>query len=235
MQKSKIKIVLSLVVSCWLLVVSYWLLVVSLTNAQTTPEFLVSWRAINYVPADYQGKIMPSQGSAVEIGFDIIEKNKIVDVSKNTIQWHLDGELIESRIGLKTIGFISNNNAESHTVKITALDYRGNNLSSITSIPIIKSEVVISAAAPYRQISTGKTYFEARPFFFNIKDINNLNLNWFYNEKKVEAVPENPEFLVLNLESEGTPREIDINISVTAQNIFNQLEIASKRIILKVK
>lgn len=81
-----------------------------LAFGQTAPEFLVSWRASNYVPADYQGKILPSKNSAVEIGFDVIDKNKIADLSRHNINWFLGDNLIRSGVGLKKIAVSLNNN-----------------------------------------------------------------------------------------------------------------------------
>ena len=54
-------------------------LISPIVYAQASPEFLISWRAVNYVPADYQGKILPSKSSPIEAGFDLVDKNKIVD------------------------------------------------------------------------------------------------------------------------------------------------------------
>src|SRR3989338_4500294 len=95
-----------------ILVVGYWLLVVGQAKAQTPPEFLVSWRALNYVPADYQGKIFPTKSTRVEAAFDLIDKNKVADLSRNEIAWYLNNNFLRSGVGLKTIAFDVPNNLD---------------------------------------------------------------------------------------------------------------------------
>ncbi len=224
--KFNLKLIISLIVSCLLLVVGQ-------VNAQTAPEILVSWKAVNYVPADYQGKILPSNSSRMEAGFDLIDKNKIADLSKSNISWFLGGNLLNSGIGLKNITF---NIASSlnQTMRITVSGYKENDLDYIFPIPVTNPEVVIDTKTSVKTLKNQnylplKSYiFEARPFFFNVSNLKELGLKWRLNNRLVEGQAENPEFLKLNLESEGTPKETGLNLSIGASNLFNKLELASK-------
>src|SRR3989344_898006 len=216
-----------------ILVVSYWLLVISRVNAQTTPEILVSWRAINYVPADYQGKILPSNSSRMEAGFDLIDKNKISNLSQSNISWFLGGNLLNSKIGLKNINFDIANSL-NQTMRITISGYKENDLDYIFPIPVTNPEIVIDAKTSIKTLKNQKylplkSYtFEARPFFFNVSNLKELGLRWRLNDRLIEGQAENSEFLKLNLESEGTPKETEISLSIGANNLFNKLELASK-------
>ena len=224
--KFNLKLIISLIVSCLLLVVGQ-------VNAQTAPEILVSWKAVNYVPADYQGKILPSNSSRMEAGFDLIDKNKIADLSKSNISWFLGGNLLNSGIGLKNITF---NIASSlnQTMRITVSGYKENDLDYIFQIRVTNPEVVIDTKTSVKTLKNQnylplKSYiFEARPFFFNVSNLKELGLKWRLNNRLVEGQAENPEFLKLNLESEGTPKETGLNLSIGASNLFNKLELASK-------
>jgi len=215
------------------LVFSFWLLVVSQTHAQTAPEILASWRAINYVPADYQGKILPSNTSRIEAGFDLIDKNKMADLSKNNISWFLGGNLLNSGIGLKNINFNIASNL-NQVVRITISGYKENDLDYIFPIPVANPEIIIDTKTSIKTLKNQnylplKSYiFEARPFFFNVSNLKELGLKWRLNNRLVEGQAENPEFLKLNLESEGTPKETGLNLSIGASNLFNKLELASK-------
>ena len=222
------------------LVFSFWLLVVSQTHAQTAPEILASWRAINYVPADYQGKILPSNTSRIEAGFDLIDKNKMADLSKNNISWFLGGNLLNSGIGLKNINFNIASNL-NQVVRITISGYKENDLDYIFPIPVANPEIIIDTKTSIKTLKNQKylplkSYiFEARPFFFNVSNLKELSLKWRLNDRLVEGQAENPEFIKLNLESEGTPKKTELNLSISASSLFNKLELASKVLNLIVK
>ena len=209
--------------------------------AQASPEFLISWRAVNYVPADYQGKILPSKSSPIEAGFDLVDKNKIVDLSKYDISWYLNGNFLQSGLGLKKINFAMASNLDQ-TMRITVFNYKNNDLDQIFLIPAAKPEIIISTKTPndrttrnQMRISLQNYTFEARPFFFNVGNLNDLRFQWKVNDKMVEGAPANPEFLGLNLASEGTPRETELKLTLNASNIANPLELAGKLINFIVK
>ena len=79
-----------------ILLFTFYFLLSAVIFAQAAPEFLVSWRAVGYVPPDYQGKILPNKNSRVEMGFDLIAQNKIADLSRYNISWFLDFEVNNS-------------------------------------------------------------------------------------------------------------------------------------------
>src|SRR3989338_2362373 len=72
---------------------------------QNSGRFLVSWRAKNYAPPQFLGKTFPNNGVAVEIGFDFIDRNRIVDLSNTEIRWTLDNAPAAAGLGLKTFSF----------------------------------------------------------------------------------------------------------------------------------
>ena len=208
--------------------------------AQSAPEFMISWRAINYVPADYQGKILPSKSSRVEISFDLVDKNKIADLSGKNISWYLDGDLLKSGLGAKTVQFASPNNLNK-TIRIAVSGYTANDLEESFLIPSAEPEVVIDAKTPatfarnQNLLPVKNHTFEARPFFFNVNNLNGLKFDWRINNKSAEGLPgqenpENPEFLALNLQSSGAPRETELGVAVGVSNLGNQLELGSKSI-----
>ncbi|MBI3046210.1 MAG: hypothetical protein HYY86_01525 [Candidatus Harrisonbacteria bacterium] len=210
-------------------------------QAQTSPEFLVSWRALNYVPADYQGKIFPTKSTRVEAAFDLIDKNKAADLSRNEIAWYLNNNFLRSGVGLKSIAFDVPNNLDQN-VRVAVSGYKENTLEKIFLLPAKNPEAVISAKTPAGKIlrnrprlSPGNYLLEARPFFFNISGLADLKFGWLINGKPVPGTPDNPEFLSLNLQSEGPVQETELGVSLGVSNLFNQLEIASRLINFVVK
>lgn len=223
-----------------ILVFSFLFLVISQINAQSAPEFLVSWRASSYIPADYRGKALPSSGSRVEIGFDLIDKNKIVDLSRYNISWFLGQNFLRSGAGLKKLTVnLTDNRAQ--TVRITIGNYNNVDLDHVFLLPVAEPEAVISVKTPYETarnqtfLSLKNHLLEARPFFFNITAPSQLQFKWRVNGNLVSGAAENPNFLNLNLASEGAPQLTEVNVSLGVSNLLNDLELAGKSLNFIIK
>ena len=224
-----------------ILIFSFLFLVINQSNAKTEPEFLISWRALNYVPADYQGKIFPTKATQIEVAFDLIDKNKLVDLSKNKIAWYLNNNFLQSGVGLKTIAFKVPVNL-NQTVRVAISGYKEDTLEKIFLLPVKNPEATLSIKTPAGKILRNRPHlsptnylFEARPFFFNVSELKNLKFNWRINDKYLTNESTNPEFFNLNLQSDGPTQETELGISVGINNLLNQLEIASKLINFIVK
>lgn len=201
--------------------------------AQTAPEFLVSWRASSYVPADYQGKVLPSSGSRVDIGFDLVDKNKTVDLSRRNITWFLGQNFLRSGVGLKKLSVDLTDN-RTQTVRITVGDYNNEDLDHVFLLPVAEPEAIISVKTPY-ETARNQTFLplknhllEARPFFFNVSSLGGLQFKWRINGNLVSGEAESPNFLNLDLASEGAPQLTEVNVSLGVSNLLNDLELAGK-------
>jgi hypothetical protein len=203
-----------------------------LANAQAAPEFLISWRAFNYVPADYQGKIFPVNGTLIKVSFDLIDNGKIADLSKHSISWFLNGDLFQSGKGSKTIIF--NSKDGNQQIRINVADYRGTDVEKIIFIPVVRPEAIIDARFSSSEITIGRYRLEAKPYFFNIFDLSGLTFNWFLNGELLTGSVARPQFLELNLESAGAPQKTNLLVSVNVINKNERLESASKILNLTV-
>ncbi|MBU6141790.1 hypothetical protein KGO95_01555 [Patescibacteria group bacterium] len=227
--------------SAILLPTAYCLLALT-ANAQTAPEFMVSWKALDYVPADYIGKTLPTQTTQVEAAFDVIDQGKIVDVSKNMINWYDNNALIAAGIGLKTFK-LTPSSTQSDTIRIAVSNYNANgDISTSFLVPIVKPEVAVSVPTPTANLYRNRTalapqpyLLEARPFFFNATSLSGLTFSWQVNNTSPTGNPGNPNFLTLDLSSQGTPQETDITLSAGVTNTGNQLELGSRMLNLIVQ
>lgn len=208
------------------------LLISGVVYAESAPEFLVSWRAKTFVPPDYQGKIFPIKNSEVEMAFDVLDGNKLANLNANKINWYLDGNLIKSGIGLKSIKFtVTQENNNDQLVRIAVYNYKNKDLETYVSLPVVSPEAVIDYHSPFaNEIKTGQYDFRALPYFFNVSDFNNLIFKWSVNGQKPENASDKTNTIILNLSSEGLPAAASINLSVIIQNIKNELERATKAI-----
>lgn len=213
-----------------LAIIGCWLLIFSQTNAQTAPEFLVSWRTVNYVPPGFQGKILPSRSSLIEIGFDLVDNNKIVNFSNHQIKWFLNNKLLQSGVGLKTVRF--NSQRADNLIRIRVEDYRGRSVSKILTILTARPEVLINSRIPDKNINLGNYTLEVLPYFFNVSDLAELSFRWSVNNRLIRGA--NSSLFNLNLESEGSPITTDLTVSATISNNLNPLEVGRKIIKLTV-
>lgn len=213
--------------------------VFNLVDAQSSPQFLVSWQAESYAPSWYQGKILAINGTPIEISFELIDNGKIADLSKTKVRWYVNDKLVKNEndgLGIKSLKITVPDYAGQETeIRIAVVDYKGGEtLDKVITIPVVNPEAVINAPYPDRKISTGPSIFQAIPFFFNTKNLTNLLIEWSANEQKTEGLTGNPYLLNLNIGPE-TPKDTEIKISVLVKSLLNQLEFANKSIQLQIK
>ena len=204
-------------------------------------EFLVSWRAINFVPSDYKGRIIPSKNSIIEISFDLLDSNgKFVDVSKQQINWNIDRNSFKSGAGLKSIvttfDKVSTKLIEIELPNYNDKTYTGAYLNKFVNIPAVSPEVIINAPYPNKTIGIKQNAFQAIPYFFGISSLSQLNFAWEVDGRKMDNDPGYPSIFAIDLTSQGSPESgATTMIKVLVKNITDQLEFASKSINLDIK
>ncbi len=209
------------------------------SSAQTSIQFLTSWQAQNYAPSWYQGKIFAIRGTLVEISFELIDKGKIVNLSKTIVRWYVNDKLVaneDNGLGLKTLKFTAPDYAgRESNVKIAIVNYLGGDiLYKNIAIPIVTPEIAIDAPYADGKIGFGQSVLTAMPFFFNVKSLDNLSIDWSTPEQNTGGQSGNSWSLNLNIEP-TTPSGSVINLSVMVKNVLNNLESAVKNIQLQIK
>ncbi len=208
--------------------------VVSPSSAQTTNgQVIITWEANNYIPAGFTGKPLPAPHTEIVVSAELIQNNKLMDVSGAEIRWFVDDEFLKSGTGLKTISFYAGQEDDGYaSVRATIVTKDGSFQNSL-QIPIVSPEVVLSyksptgAVAPDSQITV-----EAIPFSFSIRSLSDLSFFWSVNEGRVDT---KGNVLTLNV---GTPKTISQNtvqISAATQNNLNPLEIAKSLLFIPLQ
>ncbi|MBI5079201.1 hypothetical protein HZB06_00795 [Candidatus Wolfebacteria bacterium] len=215
-------------------------------NAQTAPQFFVSWQADSYSPSWYQGKIFPTQGNRIKAGFELTENGKIIDLSKNRVRWYVNDELVKNEdngLGIKSFSFVVSDYAgEDIEVKIAVLPCdracagynKGEILYKIIKIPVVSPEAVMDAPYKERQISTGENKFFAYPFFFSVKNLDKLSFSWLINGQEAKGGDKESDILNLNINPAVISGDA-VNLRLTIKNLLKDLEFGSveKKLIIK--
>ena len=208
-------------------------------HAQTAPQFLISWQANSTAPSWYQGKIFPIKDSQVDIGFELIDNGKPADLSKTAIRWYINDKLVKNEkdgLGIKYLKFIvADYPGQKTEIRIAIPSYKNfDPLDKIIAVPVVQPEAVISAIYPNKEITAGKSEFEAIPFFFSAQNSNQISYRWFVDNREVSDLGENFNVLDLNIPLEA-PKGTVISIKTTIKNLFKDMEFASKSIRVSIK
>ena len=197
------------------LIFVFWSSAFGLSSAQTRPEFLITWRASNYAPSDFAGKILPIPGSALTAALELIDGGRIADLSQTEIRWSVNNKIGRSGKGIKTFGFLIDQfEREDQLVTAEIINYKNANLSKTIIVPLGRSETTIK--------KIGRDLFAALPYFFNVARPEQLIYRWRVNNQVPEGSPANP--WKLSLDTNPLPEGLSVNVSVEVVNTLNELE-----------
>lgn len=203
-------------------------------NAQSAPEFLVTWKANTYVPPEYQGKALPVPGSVIELAFEIIDNGQIANISQNRVRWTINNKVVSRANGQKRLtyqipAFISGD----LDLKITVLDYAGTDQEAFVTIPITRPKVIIDAPFVDSEIGAETAALGALSYFFTAAKIDELNFNWVVNSLKAAGDVLRP--WILELDTSGNPSGRHISINLTVSNSQNAMETAVQTKLLTIE
>lgn len=223
-------------------------------SAQNVNDVLITWQTQTYQPSGYLGKNLPTLGSPIIAAVELVENQKLIDLSNSNIKWYVDNSFFAQGAGLKRITFNTDaliGATVTLEVNISPLkekekppaDYLNTNINNIfdeppllvgiISIPVVKPEVVIDAPYADKIITNGVNFLQAMPYFFNIKGLNDLIFNWTVNDHTVSGSADNPQILELTVNSELT--QTDIVAKAALSNVNNVSEFAVNQIQLTAK
>jgi len=207
--------------------------------AQASPQFLISWKAQNYVPDWYAGKILPTAGTQIEVNFELIDNGKLADLSNAKVRWYINDKLVKNEnngLGIKKINLITPNYfGQTVQVRIAIVNFLGGGLiDKMIDIPVVQPEAVINAPYAGNEIKTGGSIFEIFPFFFNTDNRENFSVQWSVLGQEPKSQKGDPFSLDLNIDPQ-MPIGSGIGLSVVVSNILKTLESASQTINLTVR
>jgi len=198
-------------------------------------EFLFNWEGDSFVPGFYQGKRMVTDNSSLNMSFEVIENDRLVNINNKGVEWYVDGKLAQKGLGLQKIttnGFDVSRSDIS--VRVLIKNYRGNNLEKNFIIPKVIPKVVIERNFINNTVLAGVNIIKAWPLFFNVISLQDLTINWFSNNTRQSGQDvENPNVLELDIPVDN--RRSTLYLSTTVINKNNISERAVKKTSLIIK
>ena len=62
---------------------AFYLLFSASSSAAAQSQALITWQAQSFAPAEYTGKRLPSPGTNINLGLEVIREKKLRDLSKS--------------------------------------------------------------------------------------------------------------------------------------------------------
>ncbi|MEK7560930.1 MAG: hypothetical protein AAB539_03185 [Patescibacteria group bacterium] len=196
-------------------------------------EIAMPWFAATYIPRWYKGKALPIPESVVRVIAmpEIIIKGKQIPSQNLLFRWGLDNEEnVREGAGLDSFSFKMGVLPETmHIVSVTAQDFERRvkktqrvavvaqearaNLYAVTPLGGIETR---RAIADYR---TGRTVLDVQiePFFFNIKNRNDLTYDWRLAGRVVSGPAERPYLLTVDTRGADTA-SIPVSTTVSSEH-----------------
>ncbi len=218
------------IIKLWLILIGSFFLFLNL-KAQNNPEIIITWRANNFYPSDFQGKALATNYTPISIAVEAIKDKKLLDLSQFQITWYLNNRFFIQGNGFKEINYPIDPfviTEESLPVRVVI---EGKDLSSETRINIpIDSPLVILENSYNKTFESGESVLlTALPYFFNVNSFYDLNFSWVINKIPADRNSYNKNKIILNL---GDLRFGSFNrllIELTVENSSNPLELVKER------
>lgn len=163
-------------------------------------DFILTWSADSYVPANYQGRALPTRLTTAKVVALPIKK-LTPDPEKLYYRWLLDDQIFGSSSGQGKSSFtflVTRWGGDAHQIELQILDEKGGIADRLfTNVPVVESETLLHqpnsdyAAKDKIAVKTGQNLnLLAAPLFFRIKELTELNFKWSINGQAITDVEE---------------------------------------------
>lgn len=187
------------------------------SGAQTiVSPLILTWQANNYFPADYPGKALVTPNTVVVASVELLQNNKLADLTKANIQWYVNGDPTINGVGLKTTSFIAKPQSDGYVSLKASVTLGNSSYDGSDRIPTTQPQIVISTPDSKKSVPAGsQTTVLASPYFFNINSLDDLSFFWSVNN---QAVASSGDQIAINVGTLNSDYQGLVQISVTAQN-----------------
>lgn len=206
------------------------------TVSLAAPELMLTWQAENFAPAEFRGKIFPVKGSRITVALNLIEDNRIADISRTEVRWFVDNNLVSAGTGAQLFEYrIPQGATDEIRLRAQLPNHRGAIIEKEIIIPIASPEVILQSKHPNNETPRGEITLKAIPYFFNTQQLAHISLQWLVNNQPPEIGEEIEALDEINITvPEGTPAGSRIDIRVIAKNIMQETEFAIRSLLLTI-
>jgi len=184
---------------------------------------MMTWRALNFFPADFRGKALPTEGSQVAVSVAYLQSGKFVDLSNLLIRWYVDGTFVTRGTGLTEYVFkTTKQNGEMHVVRVSIEFAGGGRYESSVVVPVNDRRLVLRGVGPQALAPDTDTTVEAFPYFFNVISLADLTFFWTVNGARTAGV--NGNAITITIPHANATAGGALDVSVVAQGKRDLIE-----------
>ncbi len=177
-----------------------------LANHAQGQEVFLTWSTDTYVPLEYIGKALPTRESNIEV----VSNTDILNPENLFYNWLINDKIEREKSGKgkQVFNFKTEERIREYEIKVRISDEKESFIifSPILTINpqtpeiILKTKPTSLESFKYTFNSNQEIRFTAQPYFFNIKDINNLDYSWsFGQESASQTESSNPNIFTLKI------------------------------------
>ena len=209
-------------------------------------DFLLAWSSASYVPQEYKGRALPSNGSLVKV-FALPTKDLARSQESFYYRWLLDNELAYSANGQAKSYFnftITKWGGDKHEVECQILDSDENIIwRGFLTIGVVDPEVLLKTGTSNYALSdslatnTGRDLnFTAWPLFFRAQQPSDLTFEWTLDQQTLSANEgKNPNYLTIKIPSGKLSESLFKNLSLLVKNKADELQQLRMDLIIEIK
>jgi len=207
-------------------------LVVPILNQAAEQSVTLTWTTDTYVPLDYQGKSLPSRGSNIEVVAQLDSSQ--LNPEELNFKWFLNNHIQKESSGINKQIFrfnIGESISKNHIIKVEVNNLENTiNISSSFALRAYEPEIILLAKNPplgfsdkYQFLDDQEIEFIVQPYFFNIKDTDELNYEWSFGRQRAQQV-DNKNLNNFILKIGNLAKSINQELKVWAKNINNPIQ-----------
>ncbi len=193
-------------------------------HAAGTPQLIITWKANNYYPINFEGRALPSPTTPVTVSVEGTVDGKLIDLSKTDISWYKDGDRFDIGTGLKETSFnAEDTDAGSHFIRVAAT-INGAPAEQTVRIPVVTPVAVLEVPYPDKTVPAGSVAnLVSVPYFFNAASITDFIFSWQIGDLKQNTGSDN--LLAVNVGTPYTDDQRTVTVNSYIQNRNNPFEI----------
>lgn len=218
----------------FLVVVALLLGGLTAAHAQTTLQFIPFWHADSFVPADFTGKVFPTEKTIVQASFELLRGGKFADLSGKRVVWLIGENIIGDGTNKKNVTFVNHAYGSSGIeLDVNIFDINGQTLKNSFTIPATTPKLVIESPYDKNNLTKKNLNVAALPYFWNITNLQELIFSWAVNSVRPPEGASVPDKLSITI-PDGTPAGTKITVDVSAQDQASGFETANDEIIYTI-
>ena len=157
----------------------------------------LTWTTDTYTPLEYPGKALPSRSSNIEV---VAQLDSLGLNPQNLVyNWFLNDHIRKANSGLGKDVFkfnIGESLSKTHTVMVKIYNQEESLIGSSAELVlkarepqiILKTSPFTESSKQYQFSGEQEISFTVRPYFFNIKSVDELNYQWNFGEQAASQI-----------------------------------------------